>query len=49
VEEAWEEQQRGALVEAVAFVVDEAAAAAGESVLLENCYAESGFGEAGGC
>jgi hypothetical protein len=37
------------LVEAVAFVVDEAAAPAGESVLLEHCYAETGFGEAGGC
>jgi hypothetical protein len=49
VEEAWEEQQRGALVEAVAFVVDETAAPAGESILLEHCYAETGFGEAGGC
>jgi hypothetical protein len=35
------------LVEAVAFVVDEAAAAAGEGILLEHCDAETGFGEAG--
>lgn len=36
------------MVEAVAFVVDEAAAAAGESVLFENGYVEASFGETGG-
>jgi hypothetical protein len=36
------------LVEAVAFMVDEAAAAAGEGVLLEDGDAEPGFGKASG-
>lgn len=50
VEEAREQEQRGPLVEAVAFVVDQAAAPAGEGVLFEDGDAEAGFGEAcGGC
>jgi len=48
VEEAGQEEEGGALVEAVAFVVDEAAAAAGEGVLLEDGDFEAGFGEACG-
>jgi hypothetical protein len=48
VEEAGQEEEGRALVEAVAFVVDQAAAAAGEGVLFEDGDFEAGFGEAGG-
>lgn len=47
MEEAREQEERGPLVEAVAFVVDETAAAAGEGILLEDCDVEAGFGKAG--
>lgn len=36
------------MVEAVAFVVDEAAAASREGVFLDDGYVEAGFGETGG-
>lgn len=39
-----EEEQRGALVEAVAVVVDQAAAPAGEVVLLDDGDGEACFG-----
>jgi len=48
VEEFREEEQRGALVEAVATVVDETAAAAGEVVLFQDGDFEAGVGKAGG-
>jgi hypothetical protein len=48
VEEAGQQEEGRALVEAMAFVVDQAAAAAGEGVLLEDGDFEAGFGEAGG-
>jgi hypothetical protein len=49
VEEAGEEEERGALIEAVAFRrVNETAAAAGEVVLFEDGDVEAGMGEAGG-
>lgn len=48
MEEAWQEEERGPLVEAVAFMVDETASAAGEGVLLQYCDFEAGFGEASG-
>ena len=44
-EELGEEQKGGPLVEAVAFVVYETAAAAGEAVLLEDRDVETGFCE----
>jgi hypothetical protein len=49
VEEAWEKEEGRALVEAIAFVVDETAATAGEGVFLEDCDLEACFGEAGCC
>lgn len=48
MEEAGQQEEGGALIEAVALVVDQAAAAAGEGVLLEDGDFEAGFGEAGG-
>ena len=48
MEEAGQEEEGGPLVEAVALVVDQAAAAAGEGVLLEDGDFEAGFGEACG-
>ena len=48
MEEAREQQEGGPLVEAVARVVQEAAAAAGEGVFLEERHGEAGVGEAGG-
>ena len=48
-EQVWEEQQGGPLIEPVAIRgVHQAAAAAGEVVLLEDGDVEAGFGEAGG-
>lgn len=46
-EELRQEEERRSLVEAVAFVVDEGAAAAGVVVLLEDGNAETGLCEAG--
>ena len=48
-EETREEEQRGALVEAVAGVGEEAATAACEGVFFEDCYVEAGAGEARCC
>ena len=48
MEEAGQQEEGGALIEAVALVVDQAAAAAGEGVLLEYGDFEAGFGEARG-
>jgi hypothetical protein len=44
VEEAREQEEGGALIEAVALVVDEGAAAAGVVVLFDDGDAEAGFG-----
>lgn len=44
-EEFGEEKEGWSLVEAVAFMGNETAAAAGEGVFLEDCYAEACFGE----
>jgi hypothetical protein len=48
VEETREEKERGALVEAVAFGVEQAAATAGEGVFFEDGHGETGFRETGG-
>lgn len=45
-EELGEQEERGPLVESIAIVGNEAAAAAGEGALLEDCDGESGFGKA---
>jgi hypothetical protein len=43
VEEMREEKEGGALIEAVAVFVDQAASAAGEGVLFQDCDFEAGF------
>ena len=48
-EELGEEKEGRPLVEAVAFVGNETAAAAGEGVFLEDCYFEASFRKAGCC
>lgn len=45
MEEAGEEEERWALVEAVAVMVDEGATSSGEVVLLDDGDSETGFGE----
>lgn len=45
MEERGQQEEGGALVEAVAVLVDEGAAAAGEGVLFEDGDVEAGFGE----
>lgn len=45
MEEAGEEEERWALVEAVAVMVDEGASSSGEVVLLDDSDSETGFGE----